>query len=493
MLIVAGLFVLIPACSSSASKASPRTTTTPSPPTTTMRPAGPYASVAPLKGGKGVHLVAAVNGPDLAKVGWTENEYAFSGKAVAYKSKGAFPNDGRISLTSTTSADYATRVVVRRPADPAKFNGTVVVEWLNVSGGLDAGPDWTYAADELVRGGYAWVGVSAQQIGIEGGPVAVMTPVSGLGGAGKGVKAIDPERYGDLHHPGDAYSYDIFTQVARTLRTPGNVDALGGLEPKKVIATGESQSAYMLTTYADGVQPLAHQFDGILIHSRGSAAAPLGEPGKGIDIASTIAGAPVKIRTDTDIPVIMVETETDVAGILNYLPAQQPDSAKIRLWEIAGTAHVDNDQLGFAGPLLECPEPINAGPHSFIVRTAIHDLNRWVTKGTPPPKAPRLKVADGKLVLDANGNATGGIRTPLVDTPVDVLSGLPAPGASVACLLSGTTTPLSPERIHELYPTKADYVADYEASTNASITSGFVLAADRKNMISRSQPDRVPG
>ena len=34
-----------------------------------------------------------------------------------------------------------TRVVVYRPINPRKFNGTVVVEWLNVSGGLETPSD----------------------------------------------------------------------------------------------------------------------------------------------------------------------------------------------------------------------------------------------------------------------------------------------------------------------------------------------------------------
>ena len=72
----------------------------------------------------------------------------------------------------------ARRIVVRRPRSPSAFNGVVVVEWLNVSGGLDAAPEYTYLRNELVRAGYAWVGVSAQYIGIEGGPVAVSTPIS---------------------------------------------------------------------------------------------------------------------------------------------------------------------------------------------------------------------------------------------------------------------------------------------------------------------------
>ena len=61
---------------------------------------------------------------------------------------------------------YKTRAVVYRPIDPKKFNGTVIVEWLNVSGGLDANPDWTLTHNELIRDGFAWVGVSAQAVGV---------------------------------------------------------------------------------------------------------------------------------------------------------------------------------------------------------------------------------------------------------------------------------------------------------------------------------------
>ena len=112
---------------------------------------------------------------------------------------------------------YRTRVVVRRPADAAAFSGTVVVEWLNVSSGLDANPDWAFLAPELVRTGVAWVGVSAQCIGVEGGAVAVDAG-EGAGDAGVGLKGHDPERYGSLDHPGDAFAYDIYSQVGAAVR-----------------------------------------------------------------------------------------------------------------------------------------------------------------------------------------------------------------------------------------------------------------------------------
>ena len=452
---------------------------------------GPVATVAPLTGGKGIDLVS---GAVLGKLPstWTEAEYKVSGTATAYTAEGSLPADGRFVLTPSGTAPYATRIVVRRP--PAdRFNGTVVVEWLNVSGGLDAAPDYTYLANELIRAGYAWVGVSAQMIGVEGGPVLVSTPVSALGGAGKGLVNIDPARYGSLHHPGDAYSYDIFTQVARTLRQPGAVDPLGGLKPKVVLAAGESQSAIMLTTYIDGVQPLEHAYDGFLVHSRSGAAAPLGSPGQPIQITQGIGGTATRIRTDTDVPVLMVETESDVVGVLGYLPASQPDTPKIRTWEVAGTAHVDKYQLGIAATDFGCSEPVNAGPDHYVVASALAHLNTWATGGASPPEAPRFDIVDGAYVRDANGIIKGGIRTPVVDVPVDVLSSTPSPGGSLACLLAGSTLPLPTSVLAARYPSRQAYLAQFAKSANAAVASGFVLAPDKAELLAEAQPQRIAG
>lgn len=491
---VALLTVALGACSSSGSSGSPATSKSPSAPSTTVaRPAGPAAKVSKMTGGNGTMLLSPVAGPDLAKAGYVQDEYAVSGTATGYTTPGAFPVDGKMELTPKGQADYETRIVVRRPADAKDFNGTVVMEWNNVSGGLDVAPDWTYTADEIVRSGYTWVGVSAQQIGIEGGNVAVMTPLSEQGGAGKGIKNLDPVRYGKLHHPGDVYSFDMFTQIGRALRTSGKDGALGGLELKHLLAMGESQSAFALTTYYDGVQPLTHEFDGFLVHSRGASAQPLGDADKGTDIASAITSTPVRFRTDQAVPVLTVLTESDVLGILNYDKARQPDNDNLRVWEVAGTAHVDAYQLGPIADQFGCSKPVNAGPDHFIVATALAALNDWAVDGNAPPSATPLTVSKDRktYVLDANGIAKGGIRTPAVDVPVDVLSGMASEGASVACLLAGSTTPIPAARLAELYPSRADYLAKYEKATDAAIKAGFVLAADRKEMLDDAQPDRI--
>ena len=104
-------------------------------------------------------LLSARPGPDLGAAGYVEREYVARGTAVSY--------------ADHEPAAYATRVAVRRPAAPGSFSGTVVVEWLNVSSGSDAAPDWSYLAEEIVRRGHAWVGISAQHAGVEGGEAAV--------------------------------------------------------------------------------------------------------------------------------------------------------------------------------------------------------------------------------------------------------------------------------------------------------------------------------
>ncbi len=207
------------ACSSSGKGASPASTTTAPPTTTTQpRPAGPAADMATeLTGGDGVFLGEG-NPPDLEADGYVQREYEAAGEATSYKAVGELGGDGRWELGPGAKAPYRTRVLVRAPADPSKFSGNVMVEWLNVSGGVDANPEWVSTAEEIVRSGDIWVGVSAQRIGVEGGPVIVKVEgVPGAEAAGKGLKKVDPARYGALEHPGDSYALDIFTQVARAI------------------------------------------------------------------------------------------------------------------------------------------------------------------------------------------------------------------------------------------------------------------------------------
>jgi len=148
---------------------------------------------------------------ELAPLGYALEEFTLAGNARSYAAKGATGSDGRWQVRKAASAPYRSRIVVIKPTDPAKFNGTVLVEWMNVSGGLDVPVEWSTMHREMIRGGYAYVGVSAQIVGVEGGP--------SLGrGTSAALKKVNPQRYGSLSHPGDAFSFDIFSDVGRLLR-----------------------------------------------------------------------------------------------------------------------------------------------------------------------------------------------------------------------------------------------------------------------------------
>ena len=255
---------------------------------------------------------------DLAEHGYTESEYFVSGTATAYERR----DDGAVAATE--SAEYRTRFIVYQPADSARFDGTVIVEWLNVSGGLDAAASWIFLHRELMRRGSVWVGVSAQIVGVHGGESVVGMP-------GAALTTIDPERYGTLRHPGDRFSYDIYSQVGAALRDAHRQPVGRSAHRTAHRRNGESQSAYRLTTYVNDIDPLDRVYDGFFVHARGGTSAPLDDDSPAI----ALEGDPVLFRDDLRVPVLCVEAETDLIT-LGYYAARQDDTERFRLWEMAG-------------------------------------------------------------------------------------------------------------------------------------------------------------
>lgn len=461
--------------------------------TSTDRPTGSVADLSEeLTGGDG-RFIGASTGVEVP-AGYVEHEHVASGTATSYLADEPLDDDGRWTFEPDATAEYRTRVLVRRPGEAADASGTVIVEWLNVSGGLDANPDYASLEEEIVRQGHTWVGVSAQLIGVEGGPVLVSAP-GAEGIVGRGLTVLDPERYGSLAHPGDGFAFDIFTQVGRAVREGG--PATGDLEPEVVLAAGESQSALALTTYYNGVQPLTEAFDGFLVHSRASVGLPLVEPGEYADLSASIAtAAPTILRTDLDAPVLELQAESDVVGVLDSLAARQPDSEVFRLWEVAGTAHADAHLLGSIADALDCGTPINDGPMHLVAKAALRGLDDWVRTGEAPPTASPLEIAGGdqpEIARDVDGIALGGVRTPPVEVPIDVLSGAPGPSDDLLCLLLGSTTPLPQERLAELHPSPDDYEQQYASAVDAAIEAGYVLEEDRAALLDFSQSERIEG
>ncbi|MCB1250311.1 MAG: alpha/beta hydrolase domain-containing protein [Acidimicrobiales bacterium] len=452
--------------------------------------------------------------------GYEQQEYLVDGTATSFAAVET-PDDGFWTVEPSGEADYRTRVIVRRPGDPADFSGTVVVEWFNVSA-IEADPDWGYNSEEIGREGHAYIGVSTQAQGVEGGATILEVNVdpeaaadAGTSTDTSGLKNIDPERYGTLAHPGDAYAFDIFTQVGRAAaETPELL--LGDLDPTQVIGVGESQSAMFLTTLVNAVHPVSPAFDGFLIHSRAASAAPMDGDFLGATETQDPAAAlsqGVRIRTDLDVPVAMYEAETDLT-LLGYANARQPDTERIRTWEVAGTAHADAQTLRsmLGGPrdpsigsLLGC-ESINTGPHKETVQALLHHLVAWAAGGDAPPEAPRLELvddaADGSIVIARgdDGNALGGVRNPLVDAPTATLTGEPPDGASIAdlaggsgdlCILFGSTIPFDQAALVERYGDADGYVSQFTDATETAVAGGFLLRPDADVLLAEAEANRT--
>jgi hypothetical protein len=380
---------------------------------------------------------------------YTEHEYFFSGTATA--------------LSTGAKAPYESRMLVRLPRNRADFSGTVLVEWLNVTGQSDFETAWPVEAKYLMRHGIGYVGVSAQEAGVCCGPTTL--------------KGWDPVRYAPLVHPEDPFSYDIYSQAIRALRHPkGNkttsgdplkVNPMSGMHVRHLVATGASQSATYLTTFVN-----QH-------YNRGQIDA----------YVITRGGGPFD---DFSTPIFQLNEENNLA--------KQPDNSHYVVWEEAGTAHAPSvwwnryiwpeQQRDLFGPGV--PNAVNAacsvnhGSVDYSSRALSHSVPRYVRTGKLPPPAPRIKTdAAGHLVRDSNGLAEGGLRQPFVQVPV-------AYNSAEGCPLYGTFTPWSAAKIQSLYPTHRTYVGKIRRASARDVRRGWLLPADRATVVRKARGFRGP-
>jgi hypothetical protein len=376
----------------------------------------------------------------LSNYGYVEQEFFFSGTANTY----ATPAAGKAAEIATSGTAYRSRLLVRRPARQSRFNGVVIVEWFNVTNGYDTDVLWLYEKAFFIREGYAWVGVSAQNVGVAGSP--------------NGLKTWSPNRYGTLDVTaggtvgGDALAYDIYSQAAVAIRDVPAV--LGGLKATHLIAAGQSQSAGRLAPYLNGIHVRAPIYDGAFL---------------------TVNTTP--IRTDLAIPLIKVLSETEANTSRN-----QPDSERIRTWTVAGATHSEQYSLLSRAAFLQrdlhlqavdpCATPARSRVEiRYVYNAAVNALVRWMRTGTPAPHGPPLAFEGTQLQRDRYGNALGGIRTAEMEVPV-------AKEAAQLCGLGGTHVPFDAVTLNALYPTHAGYVAKVTTAARAMVNAGFLMPAD---------------
>ena len=399
-----------------------------------------------------------------------------------------------------TGVPYKTRFVLRRPADPADFNGTVVIEWLNSTAGFDSAPSWDASAEYFGRKGILYVGVTNSDTSIRfmrnGCRLfGVLPPICGT-------------RYRTLSLPENGLAYEMMSQIAHALRSGSGSPLSAHFAVERVFHVGQSQQGGSIITYAT-----AFHFpdnDGYFIQAAFSARAinsgtPCGSANAPAYPGCTpqLQGASRLVRTDLPVPVIRSQTETDMGSVASgfgvlALNARQTDTERFRYYETAGTAHnVVHKNIDVAGTGFTlddfCLDPINSFADGPVVGAYLYSamwdaLEQHVTKGVPLPTGERLEVVNGEIVRDAYGNGRGGIRLPELDVPIATYSpsntvdpALPAflqPIGGLVCRLSGAVFPFGNTTLNALYPTRRAYTRAYGRRSSKLESQRFLLPED---------------
>jgi hypothetical protein len=432
---------------------------------------------------------------DLARRGYVEEEFLLSGTANVYD----WAADGSVSV-KTPNAPYTDRILVRRPANASRFTGTVIVEIPNTARRFDWYMMWSYAHEAFMDNGYAWVGIT-------------------MPGAVESLKAFDAARYGALAManptpgapcPGagkggpsnleEGLRWDIFSQVAAALKSSQPGQPMAGFKVERVFMTTQGGD---ITTYINAIHDRARlengkpAYDGYLVRNPPA-------PVRINQCAPAIAATdPRRLIKNVDVPVVSVAAEGEAAiGLWSRKPDSDDPAGRYRLYEIAGAAHIDHwayvgfpswaDQTKATGAAQGTPEwPFNAKcdpdiPLSrqpllkYAFHAAYYHLDQWARKGTPPPKAPRLEVSDGKIVADEFGHGKGGVRSPWVDAPVyTTVTSSPGPGT---CRELGHHIPFDAARLTALYGGKKEYENRVSQSVDRAVKAGFFREAEGKKM-----------
>lgn len=438
---------------------------------------------------------------DLRAIGYMEEEFLVAGTANVYD----WPAPGPAVLR-TAGVPYVTRVLLRRPADKARFSGNVIVEMLNPSNLFDLNLGWAISGKQMARHGDAWVGITAK-------PVSIAT-----------LKAFNPTRYAALAManplplddprncstvPADSARttengliWDIHTQVGAWLRGRSGSNPLlygagpGAVHPvEHLYAWGYSQTGSFLYTYINAVHPLVvkedgrSMFDAYLV-AMSSGPSPINQCAEPIP-----AGDPRRFLRNTGVPVVRVMSQSDY---LSGIAARRPDSDTApdlyRNYEIAGAAHATPDELNFAAapadiekggravPPMSCNEGLRSRyPNWPAFNAILRNLDMWVRTNTPAPRAEPILVVDGKPVLDRFGNVVGGIRSPFVEAPTSTWFGT-STGPSF-CRIAGHEVPLDRIQLRSLYATPEDYVRSVTASVSRLVLEGFLVREDADELI----------
>ncbi len=403
---------------------------------------------------------------------------------------------------------YTTSLTVRRPRDPGRFSGVVVVEPVHAA---SAAPIWIYTSSYQMRSGHGWVAACSQKSVLD-----------------NFVRPANPERYVDLEIWSDApppetsgidsirlpadragiqarleqmrrqniLSTPILAQVGAALAT--GAGPFAGMGAPHVLLAGHSQTGAVVTDYIANAHDGQRLVDGSPVYH-----------------GYFPSGAPSVCFGPRDVPIVQVVSDGDIASHngpgregRGYRRDDSDDpSDRYRLYELAGVPHMGTryppyndtamwqiDPTGTAGRLP--PDAVmNSLPHGELFNMGLHHLVQWVVNGITPPRADRIGVGpDGRLLKDGHGNTRGGVRSAQMDVPR--LKYTSTPGVDdhgePAFGVVGLEEPLPAAALQALYRDHADYVERFNHRLDELIGDGWFLAEDAPGMRAEAEAAAVP-
>ncbi len=440
-------------------------------------------------------------GVQLDRHQYIEQECLFSGLADVWTW-----DDGWQPIVTRTER-FTSRVIARRPADPARFSGRVQIEPLHPDD--DQALTWGNIAPWIVAEGHAHVGVTQD-------PRVVPQLID-----------FDPARYGKLTIPEPGQRWDIVAlaaAAAKDRRLPGFED----LTVDHVVMSGWSNTGTFCRTFlgegfhdrcrVDGAAVLSGYV--ICISSGGVSRSGYASLREGFELP---LDDPRRVIGAHGVPVVELlsecESETHQACLRD--DANGPQDL-YRLYQVAGTCHIatgvrsllTNRYQKHVNGLPAPPREINEQPSSarmdMIARSIYAGVDRWIIDDEAPPSADRFVYADPAseeprglmpgavpLARDPDGNAIGGLRPPWVETPFATYlpHSTPRPGScdpgpnapfrdpALMADLIGHMRLMSTGQLQNRYGTAHAYLEQFEEAAQNAVDDGYLREADLTELV----------
>jgi hypothetical protein len=441
---------------------------------------------------------------DIRIFGYIEEEYFINGKANIYKTGKGFTPE-----ILYRGADYCNRILIRKPTNPQKSSGRIIIEILNPSAGFDIDRMWVLARKHFMENGDIYIGITSKPDVIEAlmafdkarySEISWKSPLLHTNSVPFNLDQTMPALPDPNPENETGLFWDMLTGLAKLLRTSSGTNPVSSHVAKRIYLTGWSQSVCYLIRYVKSFSyrfetsesPL---FDGYL--AAGAVHKLL------IPLNQEEYALPFKPE-DTTIPFvrepyIALQTESENAAFgasgVRQEDSDDPDFL-YRIYDIPDPSHdtkstlldyYDKDdaieRIGLKPKY--CGEHTfpNDYPYGFVFHAAFHNLYTWAEKGVAPPHANKIPVdKQGRNMTDILGNAIGGVRTPFIDYPTCQYHSSSSYEGGVNPLF-GYIEPFSPDKLKSLYSSLYEYRKIVINCVNNQIKMGFLLESDAADII----------